>query len=182
MRRWKLAVAGSVLIVTFAWVAATSVAGAQVTFTKSAGACTVVATISGEGAAETGSTLVVPHKGSASYTATVAVEGEDRPHNGDVWAETPIPGVNISIHPAWGGLADGNSDSGVVTWDIPGWVPGGIIITVSGFHNDEGVSCSGSQDFTLDGGFMDSPVGPVSAAVTILAAVGLLGAAIPGKP
>jgi hypothetical protein len=66
-----------------------------------------------------------------------------------------------------------------VEWDIPSWVPGGVTLTVSGFHNDEGVSCSGSIKVKLDGGLFESPVGIATLLLTALAGLGMLGAAIP---
>ena len=79
--------------------------------------------------------------------------------DGAVSVSTP-PGIpSINIHDPWDGEADENSDTDMVDWDIPSWVPGGITLTVSGYHNDEGASCSGSIKVKLDGNITDSPPG-----------------------
>lgn len=168
----------------------TGFAGAQTASDRSVspdlvGACSVQATIEGYGSIDpsaSGGVYTIPHSGSASYTASVAVSGEDRTISGAVSVSTPPFIPSIDIHDPWEDTeADGNSDTGMVEWDIPSWVPGGITMTVSGFHNDEGVSCTGSIQVKLDGGITDSPIGVISLVMTVLTAIGLLGAAIPQR-
>ncbi len=146
------------------------------------GPCTVQATLSSGGTinpSASGGVYTVPHSGSASYIASVGVSGEDRVIDGAVSVSTP-PGIpSINIHDPWDGEADENSDTDMVDWDIPSWVPGGITLTVSGYHNDEGASCSGSIKVKLDGNITDSPLGIISLVMTVLTGLGLLGAAFP---
>ena len=147
------------------------------------GPCTVQATIPGVGTVDpsaSGGVYTVPHSGSASYDATIAVSGEDRTINGAVEVVTPPLIPSFDLRDPWSDdSADENADSDTVTWDIPSWVPGGITMTVSGFHNDEGASCSGSIKVKLEGGITDSPLGIASLVLTVLAGLGLLGAAVP---
>jgi hypothetical protein len=185
MRRLAVAATASTAVLLVVWTTALSIAHAQAGLTINppiSGPCQVTATISGEGAAEADGVYTIPHEGSASYVASISTDDEDRPHNGQVQAQTPIPGLNIDIHDPWSGEADGNSDSGTVDWDIPSWVPGGIEINVSGFHNDTAGNCSGSATFKLDGGILDSPAGIASLVLTALFGLGLIGSALPTRP
>ena len=147
------------------------------------GPCSVQATIPGVGTIDpsaSGGVYTVPHSGSADYIASIAVSGEDRSIDGAVTVSTP-PGIpSIDLRDPWqDDAADENSDTDTVEWDIPSWVPGGITLTVSGFHNDEGVSCTGSIKVKLDGGLFDSPLGVAVVVLTVIAGLSLLGAAVP---
>jgi hypothetical protein len=147
------------------------------------GPCSVQATIPGVGTIDpsaSGGVYTVPHQGSATYTASINVSGEDRMIDGAVTVSTP-PGIpSFDIRDPWqDDSADENSDTDTVDWDIPSWVPGGITMTVSGFHNDEGASCSGSIHVKLEGGITDSPLGIISLVMTVLTGLGLIGAAFP---
>lgn len=147
------------------------------------GPCTVSATILGTGVAidpsASGGVYTAPLQGSASYEGSIAVAAEERPINGQVSVATP-PGVPPFTLKSWeDDDADSVSDSGTVTWDIPSFVPRGVIVTVSGYHNDVGARCDGSIQVKIEGGFFDSPVGAASLALTVLAGLGMLFAAIP---
>lgn len=147
------------------------------------GPCTVSATILETGAVidprESGGVYSAPLQGSASYEGSIAVAAEERPNNGQVTVATP-PGVPAFTLKRWSD-DDGVtvSDSGTVTWDIPSFVPRGIIVTVSGYHIDVGARCDGSIQVKLEGGFFDSPVGPASLVLTVLFGLGMLFAAVP---
>ncbi len=147
------------------------------------GPCTVSATILETGAAidpsASGGVYTAPLQGSASYEGSIAVAAEERPINGQVSVATP-PGVPSFTLKSWeDDDADSVSDSGTVTWDIPSFVPRGVIVTVSGYHNDTGARCDGSIQVKIEGGFFDSPVGPASLVLTALFGLGLLFAAVP---
>jgi hypothetical protein len=78
----------------------------------------------------------------------------------------PLLGIPVKT---WEGEADNNSDAGTVSWDIPSWVPGGFEMTVSGFHEDQGVLCEGTIVVKLEGDFGDGPFGYVALAATVIA-------------
>lgn len=147
------------------------------------GPCTVSAIILETGAAidptASGGVYTAPLQGSASYEGSIAVAAEERPNNGQVSVATP-PGVPSFTLKSWSD-DDGVtvSDSGTVTWDIPSFVPRGVIVTVSGYHIDVGARCDGSIQVKLEGGFFDSPAGPASLVLTILFGFGMLFAAVP---
>lgn len=146
------------------------------------GGCTATGNIAGYGVvdpASSGGVYTVPKSGSASYSGSVPVQGEDRPNNGEVGVELPLglPRLNIK---SWSDEdSDRTADSGTVTWDIPSIIPGNIEMTVSGFHQDVGVRCEGSIVVKLDGGGIASPLGLGALAMTALAVVGLVWAATP---
>lgn len=148
------------------------------------GGCTARAEIAGHGAvdpAASGGIYTVPKSGTASYTGSVPVEGEDRTTSGEVQIKLPlgIPAITIK---SWGGdNTDGNSDSGTVSWDIPAIVPGNVEMTVSGFHQDEGARCEGRIKVKLDGAGLGSATGLGVVAATLVTFAGLIWTSIP-KP
>ena len=147
------------------------------------GPCTVSATIVETGVAidpkASGGVYTAPLQGSASYEGSIAVAAEERPINGQVSVATP-PGIPSFTLKSWqDDDADSVTDSGTVTWDIPSFVPRGVIVTVSGYHNDAGARCDGSIQVKIEGGFFDSPVGPASLVLTVLFGLGMLFAAVP---
>jgi hypothetical protein len=148
------------------------------------GGCTATATIAGYGAIDpsaSGGVYTVPKSGEAAYSGSVPVQGEDRTNNGNVKILLPLglPGITVK---SWSSdKADGNSDSGTVRWDIPSIVPGNVEMTVSGFHQDEGVRCAGRIKIKLDGAGLASPVGVASIVLTIASLAGLIWASTP-KP
>jgi hypothetical protein len=147
------------------------------------GPCTATATINETGAtvdpSASGGVYTAPFEGSASYTGSIAVPAEPRAFSGRVWVETP-PGIpSITIKDWSDDDGENVSDSGTVDWSIPQIVPGGVTVTVSGVHNDASATCTGSIKVELEGGFMDSPVGPASVALTVLTGLGLAWAAFP---
>ena len=144
---------------------------------KFTGGCTASASIAGYGTidpAASGGVYTVPKSGSASYTGSVPVEGQDRTTSGKVEVGLPLGLPSITIK-SWGGdNTDGNSDTGDVTWDIPSWVPGNVEMTVSGYHQDEGgVRCEGRIKVKLDGGGLGSAIGLVAVGLTVVSLAGL---------
>ncbi len=146
------------------------------------GPCTAQAQIQGFGSidpAASGGVYTVPKSGSASYIGVVNVSGEDRVTSGkvEVALPGPLPGINIK---SWSGDdTDGTSDSGTVTWDLPGWLPGNIEMKVSGFHQDEGARCEGSIIIKLDGSGLASGAGLGMVGLTIIAIAGVAWAGVP---
>lgn len=149
---------------------------------KFTGGCTASASIAGYGSvdpAASGGVYTVPKSGSASYTGSVPVEGEDRTTSGKVEVGLPLGLPSIEIK-SWGGdNTDGNSDSGEVSWDIPSWVPGNVEMTVSGYHQDEGVRCDGRIKVKLDGSGLGSALGLGAVGLTIVSLAGLVWSMIP---
>jgi hypothetical protein len=146
------------------------------------GPCTAEATINETGLAinpsVTGVTYSVPHSGSATYSGSVTPVADERAISGNVSVSLPVGSVSIK---SWSDDdADDAADAGIVTWDIPSWLPGGVILPVSGQHSENGaVLCSGSIQVKLDGDILDGPVGVASVVATALTALGIVGAAIP---
>jgi hypothetical protein len=146
------------------------------------GPCQVSATIAGTGTtidpSQSGGVYTVPLSGSASYAGSIAVPAEERPAGGRVWVVTP-PGIPSFTLKSWDDPeALTVSDSGEVTWDLPGALPRGIKFTVEGVHNDS-ATCTGAITVKVEGGITDSPVGLASVALTLITAAVLGFAAIP---
>lgn len=148
------------------------------------GGCTAQGTIEGYGTvdpASSGGVYTVPKSGSASYTGSVPVEGDDRPTSGKVEVALPLglPPINIK---SWSNEeSDETSDSGSVSWDIPDIVPGNVEMEVSGYHQDVGVRCEGRVVVKLDGGGIGSPLGIASVLGTLASLAGLVWAAVPKR-
>jgi hypothetical protein len=69
--------------------------------------------------------------------------------------------------------------SGRYTYDVPEIALRGIDIEVTGFHDDSELgACEGSVTVRLEGGFFDSVTGPMSLGFTVIAAAGVLRAAV----
>lgn len=126
-----------------------------------------------------GGVYTVPKSGSASYTASVPVEGDDRTTSGKVEVALPLGLPSITVK-SWGGdSTDGNSDSGSVSWDIPSIVPGNVELNVSGYHQDEGVRCEGRIKVKLEGNGATSPIGLGALGLSLVTLAGLVWAGIP---
>jgi len=154
------------------------------------GPCEAQATVSGDGGgsyesidpkAKTG-VYTVPISGSANYSGSIDVEPPEdgRPISGSVQVALPAGG-SITIKSWSDEDAEGTSDTGTVTWDLPDITPRGIEMNVSGSHSDL-VSCSGAITVKLDGGLTDSPTGVVSLVLTLLTGLGMAFSALPKKP
>ncbi len=148
------------------------------------GGCTASATIAGFGGVDpavSGGVYTVPKSGEAKYSGSVPAQGDDRTTNGNVKINLPLglPGITVK---SWSSdKTDGNSDTGTVRWDIPSIVPGNVEMTVSGFHQDEGVRCAGRIKIKLDGRGIASPIGLGTVGLTIVSLAGLIWASTP-KP
>jgi len=148
------------------------------------GGCTAEGTITGYGTidpAVSGGVYTVPKSGSAAYTGSVPVEGEDRSTNGRVEIALPLGLPGITLRSWETDDTDASSHSGTVTWDIPDIVPGNIQMKVDGFHQDEGVRCEGRVVVELDGNGLLSTVGILSLLGTVAALGGLIWASIPKR-
>jgi hypothetical protein len=148
---------------------------------KFTGGCTAQATydLGTFDPAVSGGVYTVPKSGSASYTASVPVEGDDRTTSGKVEVALPLGLPAITVK-SWGGdSTDGNSDAGSVSWDIPGIVPGNVELNVSGYHQDEGVRCEGRIKVKLEGSGIGSVAGLASLGLTVVTLAGLVWAGIP---
>lgn len=163
---------------------ATTPAGAQTEPPNATGPCRAQATLSNGVVVDpyvSSGVYEIPISGSAQYSG--AVTGSvtpPRPISGEVYIDGPL-GTKISVFDDWT-WSDDSSDlvekSGSVDWDLPSWLPRGTELTVSGVHNDVGFVCEGSVTFELEGGFFDSPLGPVAVVGTVLTGIGLAGALV----
>ena len=103
-----------------------------------------------------------------------------RSHSGSVKVSTP-PGIpSVNLRDPWSeDDAETVDANGSVSWDIPDWVPGGVVITVSGSHTDGGLVCKGSIAVKLDGGITDSPIGIGAVLVMVASAIGMVWSWLP---
>lgn len=119
----------------------------------------------------------VPLAGSAEYSGTIGdgADRDERAFSGEVVIKTPplFPDVVITDSWKWNGTGPGQSDEGTVTWDLPGWIPRDVEVTVEGFHQDDGARCEGSIVIELEGGLTDSPLAPAALGGTALALAGV---------
>jgi hypothetical protein len=132
----------------------------------------------------------VPIKGAAAYTGQldgVSEPDEGRAHNGFITVALPslvrALGISDPTIKTWN-EEDSTSvaDAGSITWDLPGVIPRGVEMTVSGSHNDPLGSCTGSISVKLDGGLLDSAAGVATAVGTVLLGALTLLTGIPTKP
>jgi len=167
---------------TFAAASAQGATGSDGTIApKFTGGCTARATynLGTFDPAVSGGVYTVPKSGSASYNATVPVEGEDRVTSGKVEVALPLGLPAITVK-SWGGdNTDGNSDAGSVSWDIPDLVPGNVELNVSGYHQDEGVRCEGRIKVKLEGSGIGSVPGIVAIGLTLVSFAGAVWSAVP---
>lgn len=134
---------------------------------------------------ESAGLYTVPIDGSADYDGSVSgpSDGDERPEaNGKVEVETPPLFPNIAVGGAWPGgdnVITGIQEDGTQSWsDLPDWTPRGVPFRVSGFHNDAGgIRCDGFVWLQFEGSTTQSPVVWVTAALTLLWLVLLIGAA-----
>ncbi|MGE0600277.1 MAG: hypothetical protein AB7J35_14095 [Dehalococcoidia bacterium] len=131
--------------------------------------------------AVSGGVYAIPKSGTANYSGSVPVEGKDRTTSGKVQIALPLGLPSITVKSWSSDNTDLNSDSGSVTWDIPSIVPGNIEMTVSGYHQDQGVRCEGRIKVKLEGGGLSSGLGLGSVGLTIVSLAGLAWSAVP-KP
>lgn len=150
---------------------------------KLTGGCTASATydLGTFDPAESGGVYTVPKSGSATYTASVPVTGENRATSGKVEIALPLGLPSITVKSWNDDDTDRNSDSGSVSWDIPSIVPGNVELNVSGYHQDEGARCEGRIKVKLDGSGIGSPVGLASVVLTLVSLAGVVWSAVPGK-
>ena len=132
-------------------------------------------------AAKTG-VYTVPIAGSAAYDGGINVDvpEEGRPISGSVSVGLPM-GLSIDIKSWSDDDATRTGDVGTVTWDLPDFTPRGIEFGVSGSHSDL-QSCSGSITVKLEGDLLDSAVGVVTTAATVLTGLFTLATGIPTRP
>ncbi len=150
---------------------------------KLTGGCTASATyeLGTFDPAESGGVYTVPKSGSASYTASVPVTGDDRTTSGKVEVALPLGLPSITVKSWKSDNTDGSSDSGSVSWDIPSIVPGNVELNVSGYHQDEGARCEGRIKVKLEGSGIGSPVGLASVVLTLASLGGVIWAGMPRK-
>jgi len=149
------------------------------------GPCQGRAAIDGYGTIDpraSGGVYKVPRKGSAKwFGAIAAVPGEERSHNGQVVVHLPPPFPAVKVG-EWADTTTEVHNNGEGSWDLnPQWTPGGVLVAVSGEHNDTAGNCRAKVLVRIDGGPLDSAAGPASLAFTLFA-LGIFGWAGLPKP
>ena len=89
--------------------------------------------------------------------------------------ELPPPFGSVEVD-SWGGDSQTTSNSGTRNYELPSLVPAGVEFEAVGTHTDENGTCSGYVRLEIDGGPFDSPVAPVSLALTAASGAGFLAA------
>jgi len=101
-------------------------------------------------AAETG-VVTVPEKDTVNWEGSITPSGSgEQPYAGEIRIELPPPFAPLTID-SWSGSTDATSNSGVKKYDIPSYVPRGVEMEVTGFHDQGSAHCDGSVKFKIDG-------------------------------
>ena len=146
--------------------------GTFVTGTKAAGSFTV-------NAKDVGSkTVVIPRKDTVNWTGSVNVPATTRAYAGSVTVKLPPPFGDVTID-SWNGSSARVSNSGTHEYNLPKMVPAGVTFTVQGQHVEPAATCSGSVAVQIEGGLFDSPIAPISFALTGLVGAGFVAAIWP---
>ena len=146
--------------------------GTFVTGTKAAGSFTV-------NAKDVGSTTVtIPRKDTVNWTGSVNVPPTTRSYEGFVAVKLPPPFGDVTID-SWKGASNSVSNSGAHEYSLPKMVPAGVVFTVHGQHVEAAATCVGSVAVQIEGGLFDSPIAPISFALTAVAGAGFAAAIWP---
>jgi hypothetical protein len=123
-------------------------------------------------AAETG-IVTVPAKDTVHWQGSIKPnESGEQPYSGAIRVELPPPFSSIDID-SWSGTSDSTQNSGVKKYDLPSFVPKGVELRVSGFHDQGSAKCDGFVRIKIDGSkFGVASVG--SLVLTALTGAGLL--------
>jgi hypothetical protein len=120
--------------------------------------------------------FTVPRKDTVSWEGSVpAAPGA---YSGSIKVDLPPPFGSVTID-SWSGDSETTSNTGVEEYDLPSLVPAGVEFRVSGEHRDDNGTCSGYVLLEIDGGPFDSPVAPVSLALTAASGAGFFAAIRP---
>lgn len=114
----------------------------------------------------------VPRTGQAFYEGSIDGGGDgERAINGSVRLSTPVPWPDYTFGEPWDGITRRWSESGDVTWELsPRWTPATAPLEVTGTHFDTAGICRATVLVRFEGGFTDSPIGPISLALTLVGA------------
>lgn len=125
--------------------------------------------------------LTLPAEDSVAYHGAITAPASgERSHKGHINLELPAPLPSVTIV-SWGtDKTVKTTDDGVHDYDLPGIVPKGITLTLTGEHVDTAGTCTGSVEVTIDGGPLDSPTAAaISVAGTVVTGASLAFAARP---
>jgi hypothetical protein len=129
--------------------------------------------------AGTTDTLTLPDKDSVAYHGAItAPTSGERSHNGHIDLKLPAPLPPLRIV-SWGTKKTvKTSDDGVHDYELPGIVPKGVTLNLTGEHVDSAGTCTGAVEIKLDGGPLDSPTAAaISVAGTVVTGASLAFAA-----
>ncbi|CAB4888187.1 unannotated protein [freshwater metagenome] len=146
---------------------ACTASGTFVAGTKSGGSFTVDAGKVGS------STVVIPREDTVNWTGSVDVPATSRPYSGSVQVKLPPPFGEFTID-SWDGASERVTNSGAHDYALPTLVPAGVTFTVTGSHTEPTTTCDGTVKVKIEGGLFDSPVAPISFALTAITGVGFI--------
>jgi hypothetical protein len=120
--------------------------------------------------------FTVPRSDSVAWTGSVA--GPPGTYSGSISVDLPPPFGTVTID-SWKGDSQTTSNSGIEKYDLPKLVPAGVEFRVVGNHTDANGVCSGYVRLQIDGGPFDSPITPISLAMTAITGGGFAAALWP---
>jgi hypothetical protein len=121
----------------------------------------------------------VKRKDDVNWDGEIVVPATEAPYSGNIKVSLPPPFGEVTID-SWKGSSDSTKNSGTKHYDIPGFVPANVEFEVSGFHTQNGVTCTGAVKVKIEG----SGFGPFSIAtlvLTLLSGAGLVLAGLQGN-
>ncbi|MEY2453650.1 MAG: hypothetical protein QOD92_3224 [Acidimicrobiaceae bacterium] len=122
--------------------------------------------------------IEVPEKDSVSWKGDLpSAPSAPEAYNGKIEVEMPAPFPALKIDD-WSGTSDSQGNSGVKDYDIPGWVPKNVELSVVGEHVSTSTTCKGHVKIKIKGG----SVGPVSLGSLALTAATGVGLVLAGRP
>jgi hypothetical protein len=124
---------------------------------------------------------VIPEKDdNVEYTGMIDVPPPDEPvpFSGNITAE--VAGLGSIPVASWADTTEENSQSGIYTYEAPGWVPRGTgEILVKATHTQQGKTCVAEVKMTLEGS--PGAVAVIAATGTAVAGAGVVGAGFKKK-
>jgi hypothetical protein len=114
-----------------------------------------------------------------NWDGEIVVPAENVAYSGEIKVSLPPPFGEVTVD-SWKGTSDSTKNSGKKHYDLPGFVPGNVEFEVSGFHTQNGVTCTGAVKVKIEG----SGFGPFSIAMlilTLLSGAGLVLAGLQGN-
>lgn len=120
--------------------------------------------------ADRSTVIEIPRADRVSWSGEVAGldPGTERTIAGSVALHLPVPLGSFTVND-WAGQATTVATSGTETYDLPSFVPAGVVFQLQVEHYEDGaLYCSGAARLRIAGGPFDSPLIWVVLAATVL--------------